>query len=57
MRKGNGDKHIIIPSDDEGDSFRTLLYLFTNDKDEIRWCLNAEQRDKHTVDNCVVLGW
>ena len=32
IAKGNGDKHILISGDDEGNSFHELFYLFTHMK-------------------------
>ena len=31
MLKGNGDKSILISSDDEGNSFHQLFFAFTDD--------------------------
>lgn len=33
---GNGDKTILISSDDEGNSYHTLWYTIQSDVDEIR---------------------
>lgn len=30
IAKGNGDRHILISSDDEGNSFHELWYLFSH---------------------------
>ncbi len=35
IAKGNGDKTILISSDDEGNSFHTLFYTFTDELDTI----------------------
>lgn len=56
VNKGNGDKHIIISDDDEGNGYHTLFYEFLDDKNELTYCLEAEHDGTHTVDNCVVLG-
>lgn len=56
VAKGNGDKYIIISSDDEGNSFHTLFYEFTDDKKDIEYYLNLEQDRSHTVDDTVALG-
>ena len=34
IAKGNGDKHILISGDDEGNSFHELFYLFSHLKGE-----------------------
>lgn len=56
IRKGNGDKHIIISDDDEGNGYHTLFYSFLDDKNELEYCLKDEHDGTHTVDNCIVLG-
>lgn len=56
VRKGNGDKHIIISDDDEGNGYHTLFYAFTDDADALKYVLEYEHDGTHTVDNCVCLG-
>ena len=56
VSKGNGDKHIIISDDDEGNGYHTLFYEFLDDKNEIKECLPYEHDQTHTVDNCIILG-
>lgn len=56
IKKGNGDKHILISDDDEGNGFHTLFYQFTDDPNEIEMILEYEHDGTHTKDNCVVLG-
>lgn len=34
--KGNGDKYVFISSDEEGNSFNQLFYLFADDPDDIK---------------------
>lgn len=36
IKNGNGDKHILISSDDEGNGFHTLFYGFTDNPEDIR---------------------
>jgi hypothetical protein len=57
MEKGNGDKHILISEDDEGNGYHTLFYGFT-DKDNkyFKQLLEAEHDGTHNADNCVILG-
>ena len=57
IKKGNGDKHILISSDDEGNGFHTLFYAFTDaDANGFDYLLGLEQDGTHTKDNCVILG-
>lgn len=56
IEKGNGNKHIIISNDDEGNGYHTLFYSFTDDKEELKYILEYEHDGTHTVDNCVCLG-
>ena len=56
IRKGNGDKHILISTDDEGNGYHTLFFGFLDDKNEIEDCLEYEHDGTHTADNCVILG-
>ena len=52
---GNGDKHILISDDDEGNGYHTLFYAFTSDPDMIEELLQYEH-DNHEKDDVVVLG-
>lgn len=56
VEKGNGDKHIIISTDDEGNGYHTLFYSFTDDEENLQNILEREHDGTHTVDNCVCLG-
>lgn len=56
VSKGNGDKYIIISSDDEGNGFHTLFYGFTDNADDIKYFLELEHDGSHTVDDTVALG-
>ena len=53
--KGNGDKHILITSDDEGNSYHTLFYAMDDNIENIRYALSIEY-DNHTEDEAVLLG-
>lgn len=55
VKKGNGDKHILISGDDEGNSFHTLFYLFGDDDEIVDYALELEH-DNHNKDEVVVLG-
>lgn len=54
--KGNGNKHIIISDDDEGNGYHTLFYQFTDNAEELQYILELEHDGTHTIDNCVCLG-
>ena len=56
IEKGNGNKHIIISNDDEGNGYHTLFYEFTDDAETLEYILEDEHDGTHTVDNCVCLG-
>ena len=57
IAKGNGDKHVLISCDDEGNGFHTLFYQFMDsDDDEFESMLAMEHDGTHTKDNCVILG-
>ena len=55
IAKGNGDKHILVADDDEGNGFHTLFYLITDSPETVGWALESEH-DSHTADEVVVLG-
>ena len=57
IKKGNGDKHILISCDDEGNGFHTLFYEFSDEDTEgFEILLKMEHDGTHTKDNCVILG-
>lgn len=55
ITKGNGDKHILISCDDEGNGYHTLFYGLDCSKEIIRYALMVEH-DKHTEDEIIILG-
>ena len=55
IAKGNGDKHILISDDDEGNGYHTLFYAFTDDPEMIQMALELEH-DSHSADEVVILG-
>lgn len=55
VSKGNGDKHILLCDDDEGNGYHTLFYLFDDDQGSIEYALTIEH-DNHTSDEVVLLG-
>jgi len=57
--KGNGDKHIQISRDDEGNGFHSLFYGFTTNKDDLEYYLNEgmfESFNIKSVDDIIILG-
>lgn len=56
VKKGNGNKRIIISSDDEGNEFHTLFYGFTDNEADLSCLLEIEHDGTHTIENCVALG-
>ncbi len=54
---GNGDKTILISSDDEGNSYHTLWYTIQSDIDEIRKIKEATWfHDDDSPEEVVLLG-
>ena len=56
IKQGNGDKHILISADDEGNGFHTLFYGFTSKPEDVESFLEYEHDGTHTVENAVLLG-
>lgn len=55
VARGNGDKHILISTDDEGNGYHTLFYDFQDDPDDINYALEIEH-DHHNTDEVILLG-
>ena len=55
IAKGNGDKHVLVSNDDEGNGFHTLFYLITDSPETVNWALESEH-DNHKADEVVILG-
>lgn len=55
IKMGNGDKHVLISSDDEGNEYHTLFYGFTNDKETIEE-LSPCFHDRNDTKNVIILG-
>jgi len=58
VKHGNGDKHIQISADDEGNYFHSLFYLFTPDKEDIQYYID-EGLMSHGINNAdeiIILG-
>lgn len=57
VKKGNGDKGILISSDDEGNSFHPLFYCFTDSKEDIQsYKYFGLLQDDSDADSCILLG-
>lgn len=60
LRKGNGDKYVLISNDDEGNGYHTLFYQFTTREDctndIFASLLEMEHDGTHSMDDCVFLG-
>jgi len=58
IAKGNGNKKVLISSDDEGNDFHVLFYGFTSDKKEIKEIneYTGFLNDEVTADKVVLLG-
>lgn len=55
IKLGNGDKHILISRDDEGNGYHSLNYTFSEDVWE--YTDPAEQHlSEEQFNNCVILG-
>ena len=55
LELGNGDKFILLPSDDEGNEYRPCHYTFSEDV----WDYTDPDDtglDEETFNNCVILG-
>ena len=55
IAKGNGDKHILITTDDEGNGYHTLFYAFQDDPEDVNYALEIEH-DHHNADEVILLG-
>ena len=55
IAKGNGDKHILITTDDEGNGYHTLFYDFQDNPEDIEYALEIEH-DNHNADEVILLG-
>ena len=57
LKKGNGDKIVLLSGDDEGNSYHTLFYTFLDDQNVINdiasWGLFHDDVDPNKV---IILG-
>lgn len=57
MARGNGDKHILISGDDEGNTYHELFFLFSHmPGEDISYGLPFGVSVKDVNDNYIVLG-
>ena len=52
-KKGNGKKTILVSSDEEGNSYQPMNYLFTPMSEEFKSLVYGYDGNK---DDCVILG-
>lgn len=56
MKKGNGDKYILVIEDkDTGQGYHNLDYGFITDKEVLERIIWIIEEQKYTIDNCVAL--
>lgn len=55
IENGNGDKHILISDDDEGNGFHTLFYGLDDSKETIEYAIEIEH-DNHSANEVIILG-
>ena len=55
VKQGNGNKHILISQDDEGNGFHTLFYGFTSSQDDINAYADSFH-DDNDPEEVVLLG-
>lgn len=55
VKKGNGDKIVLISNDDEGNGFHTLFYQFTDKLENIKGYSDCFH-DNNNPENVVLLG-
>lgn len=53
--KGNGDKVVLITSDDEANAYHTLFCLFNDNKEDIEGVADLFQ-DSNNPDDVILLG-
>lgn len=57
IKMGNGNKHVLLSSDDEGNSYHTLFYLFDDDAESITLCAQMGLfHDNNDPNEVVLLG-
>ena len=58
IRKGNGDKKILISDDDEGNGFHSLFFPFTDNTEDVKMLLDSTFHEYYgdTPEELVILG-
>lgn len=57
MKKGNGDKKILLSQDDEGNGFHALFYPFTPlDESFLRYIHCSLDVNEENMDEYIILG-
>lgn len=52
-KKGNGNKTIVVASDEEGNSFNEIYFTFTDDRETKELCQINSNKD---IDKVILLG-
>lgn len=52
-KKGNGKKTVLVATDEEGNSYHPMFYLFTPMDDTFKDCVSGYDGNK---DDCIILG-
>ena len=53
---GNGEKKILIATDDEGNGFRPMYYLISETKGNVDYSTLYGISKEEAEENCVILG-
>lgn len=57
VEKGNGNKHVLISNDDEGNGFHTLFYGFQSDEKIVKDYKDYGMfHDDNNADEVIILG-
>ena len=57
IMKGNGNKYVLVSSDDEGNSYHTLFFLFVDDQELITKCAEYGLfHDNNDPNDVILLG-
>lgn len=57
IKRGYGDRTVLIPSDDEGNEYHTLWYSFITNEEEIKMCSEYGMfHDNNDPSEVVLLG-
>ena len=56
IKKGNGNKKILISDDDEGNGYHELFYSFMSTKELEKYMFTSFPVDKEELKNYIILG-